>query len=151
MSVIIRPATEADLHAGLLDVLSQLSPNTGAPPRETEQVFRWLLDSPDYRVWVAVEGGEVVGSVRVLFERKLTRDCGVVAHVEDVVVTTAVRGSGVGALLVKAAVREANDRGCYKVILDCTEANVAFYEKCGFHRHEVGMRMDLPARAPHPA
>ena len=29
--------------------------------------------------------------------------------------------------------------GCYKVILDCAEANVPFYEKCGLTRKEVQM------------
>ena len=26
----------------------------------------------------------------------------------------------------------AKQNGCYKVILDCSESNVGFYEKCGF-------------------
>lgn len=30
-------------------------------------------------------------------------------------------------------------QGCYKVILDCSEANQAFYEKCGLTRKEVQM------------
>lgn len=29
--------------------------------------------------------------------------------------------------------------GCYKVILDCSEDNVRFYERCGFVRKEVQM------------
>ena len=33
--------------------------------------------------------------------------------------------------------------GCYKVILDCSESNVAFYEKNGFKRYGVAMRYDL--------
>lgn len=33
----------------------------------------------------------------------------------------------------------ANARGCYKVILDCSEDNIAFYQKCGLERKEVQM------------
>ncbi len=33
----------------------------------------------------------------------------------------------------------AKEAGCYKVILDCAEANAAFYEKCGLTRKEVQM------------
>lgn len=29
--------------------------------------------------------------------------------------------------------------GCYKIILDCGEHNVAFYEKCGLRKKEVQM------------
>ena len=35
-----------------------------------------------------------------------------------------------------AALQEA---GCYKVILDCSEENVPFYEKCGLTKKEVQM------------
>jgi glucosamine-phosphate N-acetyltransferase len=40
---------------------------------------------------------------------------------------------------VNALVEEANERQCYKVILDCDEANVGFYEKAGLVRKEVQM------------
>ena len=46
----------------------------------------------------------------------------------------------------------AKEAGCYKVILDCAEANAAFYEKCGLTRKEVQMvrcsssiSMEVPA------
>ena len=35
-------------------------------------------------------------------------------------------------------------RGCYKVILDCAEHNVKFYEKCGFARKELQMAYYTP-------
>jgi len=41
--------------------------------------------------------------------------------------------------LIEAAADAAKAAGCYKVILDCSESNVAFYEKCGLTRKEVQM------------
>jgi hypothetical protein len=41
--------------------------------------------------------------------------------------------------LIEELVRVAKQQGCYKVILDCAESNVAFYEKCGLSRKEVQM------------
>lgn len=38
--------------------------------------------------------------------------------------------------LLLLALQEA---GCYKVILDCSEENVPFYEKCGLIKKEVQM------------
>ncbi|KAJ1500746.1 hypothetical protein HMI55_003750, partial [Coelomomyces lativittatus] len=29
--------------------------------------------------------------------------------------------------------------GCYKIILNCAENNITFYEKCGFVKKEVEM------------
>jgi glucosamine-phosphate N-acetyltransferase len=40
---------------------------------------------------------------------------------------------------VEELVSVSRSRGCYKVILDCAEHNVAFYEKCGLTRKEVQM------------
>jgi glucosamine-phosphate N-acetyltransferase len=34
--------------------------------------------------------------------------------------------------------------GCYKIILDCSEKNVQFYEKCGFKKKEVEMVWYIP-------
>lgn len=41
--------------------------------------------------------------------------------------------------LIEALIDVAQQQGCYKVILDCSEANQPFYEKCGLIRKEVQM------------
>ena len=41
--------------------------------------------------------------------------------------------------VINALIQHARDVGCYKVILDCSEQNIAFYEKCGLERKEVQM------------
>ena len=41
--------------------------------------------------------------------------------------------------VIDALGAHAKEAGCYKVILDCGEANVVFYEKCGLARKEVQM------------
>lgn len=33
---------------------------------------------------------------------------------------------------------------CYKIILDCGENNIPFYEKCGFNRKEIQMTLYFP-------
>ena len=49
------------------------------------------------------------------------------------------RGKGFPFRLLEALLVHAQEAGCYKVILDCSDQNVAFYEKCGFERKEVQM------------
>lgn len=86
----------------------------------------------------------IVATASVTFEYKLLRSCAVCAHVEDVVVDASARGAGLGKMVVDACVQRARAvEGCYKVILDCAEKNVAFYEKLGFQRKEVQMAMYL--------
>ena len=49
------------------------------------------------------------------------------------------RGRGMGLVIVRALMKVADQMGCYKVILDCSEDNQPFYEKCGLNRKEVQM------------
>ncbi len=81
----------------------------------------------------------LLGCATLLIERKFLRGCGRAGHVEDVVVDAAARGKQLGAKLIAACCEAARAAGCYKVILDCSEANAAFYERCGLTRKEVQM------------
>jgi ribosomal protein S18 acetylase RimI-like enzyme len=57
------------------------------------------------------------------------------AHLEDLFVSAAARGSGVGRELVEAAFERARERGCTRMLLDTSESNeaaVRLYESMGF-------------------
>jgi GNAT superfamily N-acetyltransferase len=65
---------------------------------------------------------------------------------EDLYVTEAARGRGVGAALVEAALDRARERGCRRVELDTSEANedaLRLYERMGF---SPSSKSDPPAR-----
>jgi glucosamine-phosphate N-acetyltransferase len=64
-------------------------------------------------------------------------------HVEDVAVREDFQGTGIGTLMMNYLEGEAKKANCYKIILDCSEKNVNFYEKCGYVRQEVQMRKNL--------
>jgi hypothetical protein len=52
--------------------------------------------------------------------------------------------------VVQALLVAAKKQGCYKCIVDCSEANVAFYERQGFKRKEVQCVAYFPANSPPP-
>jgi glucosamine-phosphate N-acetyltransferase len=140
-AICVRRASDLDRDKGLLEILGQLSPLGEAGPL--------------YRLWraykvvfVAEVEGRIVGTVSILVERKLTHDNGRVAHVEDVVVDESQRGTDVGSRLLRTAVDYARAEGCYKVVLSCHESVARFYERNGFRRHEVTMRLDLDETEP---
>jgi ribosomal protein S18 acetylase RimI-like enzyme len=81
----------------------------------------------------------VVGAGTLLIEPKFIHACGSVGHIEDIVVKQAYRGKSLGKLVVDKLVEEAKQAGCYKVILDCSEQNILFYERCGFKQKEIQM------------
>merc|ERR1711972_907777 len=70
-----------------------------------------------------------------------------VGHIEDIVVDSAHRGQGIAKKLMDALREESVATQCRKVILDCADHNVGFYEKCGYKPFERQMRLDLPSTA----
>eukprot|EP01026_Neomeris_dumetosa_P032384 TRINITY_DN256_c0_g2_i1.p3 TRINITY_DN256_c0_g2~~TRINITY_DN256_c0_g2_i1.p3 ORF type:complete len:137 (-),score=20.98 TRINITY_DN256_c0_g2_i1:442-852(-) len=106
-----------------------------------KQQWEFISRSPDYRVVVVYdkEAGRIAGTATMLVERKFIHECSSVGHIEDVVVLSDYRGKKLGQAVVKELVQTAEKLGCYKVILDCAEDNVLFYEKCGFQKKEVQM------------
>lgn len=94
-----------------------------------------------YRQFVVVDTQDrrIVGAGTLLVERKFIHQCGQVGHVEDVVVAERCRGKQLGKLIMDALVAEARRANCYKIILDCAEKNVQFYERCGFTKKELQM------------
>lgn len=64
---------------------------------------------------------------------------GAVGHIEDIAVARDQQGKKLGLRLIQALDFVAEKVGCYKSILDCSEANEGFYIKCGFRR--AGLQM----------
>jgi ribosomal protein S18 acetylase RimI-like enzyme len=91
-------------------------------------------------------GAEIVGSLTLAVFRGPT---GVRAWIEDVVVETSLRGTGIGAALVKAAITEARRAEARTVDLtsrpDRDEAN-RLYQRLGFDKRETNVyRLSLDA------
>ena len=141
--VIIREMHVEDLARGFLETLQNLSTTGNLTPIEWTDVYNELRNDPVYRIFVAEEDKKVIGTITLLLERKFIHAGGMVGHIEDVAVRKGWQGQGVGRKLVEHALREAEQFGCYKVILDCGEDNVLFYEKLGFRKHEICMRRDM--------
>jgi glucosamine-phosphate N-acetyltransferase len=144
---IIREIQQADLQKGFFQTLSNLA-TLGRIRDDLEQakkILQEIKSYPLYKIFVAVKNddGEIVGSITLLIEQKFIHDGGKSGHIEDVVTRREYEGMGVGSALVSTALAFAKEKNCYKVILDCSEKNVPFYEKIGFRRNEISMRYDM--------
>jgi glucosamine-phosphate N-acetyltransferase len=80
-----------------------------------------------------------VATASLLIEPKFIRNLSAVGHIEDVVVDPTMRGKHLGKKLIEHLTAVAKKAGCYKVILDCNEENMLFYEKCGYTKKGVEM------------
>jgi glucosamine-phosphate N-acetyltransferase len=81
----------------------------------------------------------IIGTATLLVELKFIRGCNSCGHIEDVVVDSSYRGKQLGKRLIDRLREDAIHLKCYKIILDCSESNQAFYEKCGLQRKEIQM------------
>ncbi len=81
----------------------------------------------------------IVGTATLLVEPKLIHNISNVGHIEDVVVDSQCRGKHIGKLMLEYLVNKSEKLGCYKVILDCDDKNVAFYSKCNFTKKGAQM------------
>jgi glucosamine-phosphate N-acetyltransferase len=55
-----------------------------------------------------------------------------VGHIEDIVVSEKHRNLGIARSILTELKKHAYIKDCYKVILDCSEENIKFYEKNDF-------------------
>jgi len=133
----IRPAAPGDLDdlVGLLGALFTLEADFGPDPvRQRCGLAAMLADPARRTVLVAEWAGQVVGMVTGQVEVS-TAEGGPSVLLEDLVVTEAARGAGLGRGLVEALEAWARERGATRVQLLVDEENLpalGFYRRLGW-------------------
>jgi glucosamine-phosphate N-acetyltransferase len=147
INFIIREIEQADLEKGFFQTLSNLTilGRIRDNLEQAKKILQEIKSYPLYKIFVAVknDNAEIIGSITLLIEQKFIHDGGKAGHIEDVVTRREYEGIGIGSALVSAALAFAREKNCYKVILNCSEKNVPFYQKIGFRRNEISMRYDI--------
>ena len=75
---------------------------------------------------------KIIGTGTIIYEPKIIHGGKKVGHIEDVVVSPEYRGLRVATTILKMLIEDSRTNDCYKVILDCNNDNIPFYEKIGF-------------------
>jgi len=140
--LIIRKLRKEDLQNGFLTTLDSLKQASDIEAKKAEEIFEKINSTPDYTIAVAELEGKIVGATTLLIEQKFIHNGGLVGHIEDVVVDKNHQGQKIGEKIMKFLLEIANERGCYKTILDCTDDVKQFYEKLGFKQVASELRFD---------
>ncbi|KAL6242713.1 Glucosamine-phosphate N-acetyltransferase-like protein [Rhinocladiella similis] len=137
----LRPLRRSDYYGGFLDTLRVLTAVGEPTLSEFNARYDFMYSRNDtYYVLVICDGsGTIVGTGAVIVERKFIHNMGLVGHIEDIAVAKNQQGKKLGLRIIQALDYVAENVGCYKCILDCSEANEGFYVKCGFKR--AGLEM----------
>jgi GNAT superfamily N-acetyltransferase len=111
-----------------------------------EAAFAAILSAGGHHVLVAESEGRLLGSATVIIEPNLTYKGTPFALIENVVVTEAARGTGIGAEIINKAIEIAREAGCYRVSLTSNKRRTdahAFYERLGFTASHEGFQLRL--------
>jgi len=84
---------------------------------------------------------DIVSTGTVFIESKIIHGGKSAAHIEDIIVHEKYRGNGIARCIVETLKSYAEENGCYKIILNCSESVKPVYEKCGFS--QKGLQMAL--------
>ncbi|WVQ75466.1 hypothetical protein IAR50_005091 [Cryptococcus sp. DSM 104548] len=141
-NIHLRPLASTDLLRHHFQLLNDLRPSPALAPSVYNAIFAHFRAAPGtYYVVVMVDKttDELVASGTLIIERKHINGGGAAGHLEDIVISEKMQGKKLGVRLVVGLREMAVLLGCYKVILDCQDAKIPFYEKCGFYRRSAGM------------
>jgi GNAT superfamily N-acetyltransferase len=150
--VVLRAAVRADVAAlvGLLveDQMGSRRDGIGsaADLAAYERAFEAIDRDPAHLLVAAEDDSGVVGTFQLSFLPGLARRGGWRAQVEAVRVAAALRGSGLGSLMMRWAIDEATDRGCVLIQLTTHKERAdahRFYERLGFRPTHEGMKLPL--------
>ncbi|KAL0257989.1 Glucosamine-phosphate N-acetyltransferase-like protein [Diplodia seriata] len=137
----VRPIRRGDYGRGFLDVLRVLTTVGDVDQAAWDARYDWMSRRNDeyFLICVLDDAGKIVGTGALIVERKFIHNLGLVGHIEDIAVAKDQQGKKLGLRIIQALDFVAEKVGCYKTILDCSEANEGFYVKCGFKR--AGLEM----------
>jgi GNAT superfamily N-acetyltransferase len=115
-----------------------------APSERHRAAVQELLSSPSSHLLVVEDGDRVIGTCVLYTLPNLTHGAARWGVVENVVVDAAERSHGYGETLMAAAVRLAEEAGCYRVSLASNSLRAdahRFYERIGFRHSHKGFTL----------
>ena len=101
-----------------------------------EQFIHFLEEeNKNIHIWVIEINNELIASGTILYETKLIHNISLYAHIEDIIVSSKYRKNGYGLILLNELVDICKKNNSYKILLDCQEELIKFYEKSGFKKN----------------
>ncbi|MBN2403255.1 MAG: GNAT family N-acetyltransferase [Spirochaetes bacterium] len=145
--IIIRKATKNDL-LSVIELYAQLAVDKEKTLdlSSAGQIFDRIRQYPDYNVYVALMGNDIIGTFALLIIDNLAHSGSKSGLVEDVVVSPEWQNKGVGKQMMDFAIQECRKAKCYKVALSSNlirESAHKFYESLGFQKHGFSFLIDI--------
>lgn len=115
--------------------------------RILEKAFSTTVSFDNYTnnktVYVLELDNKVVATATLVIINKFIHNGSRMGLIEDVATDESTRGKGYASLIIKELIDKSKLIDCYKVILNCNDELVTFYEKNGFIKSGSLMRINL--------
>ncbi|XP_030233094.1 glucosamine 6-phosphate N-acetyltransferase [Gadus morhua] len=136
--LVLRPLRLKDFNRGFYKVLSQLTLAGDVTAEQFIKNFEHMKKTGDYYIVVVEDTsiGQIVATASLIIEHKFIHCCAKRGRVEEVVVSDVCRGKQLGKLLVSTLTLLSKKLDCYKITLECSPKNIAFYQKFGYSASE---------------
>ena len=142
---MIREASLTDI-PGIIECLRSLSTSPFETKEEKMSVvraFKERMECGNIFTYVYEDKGEILGTITILMERKLSHCGGLAGYITDVAVRKNSQKKGVGTELTDFGIEFIKSLGAYKRTLNCSKNLQKYYEKFGFEKSGYEMRMDV--------
>jgi len=136
-----RPLCDWDFEKWFCDVLWELtSCNTNKQKflEIFEKMYAINQIEPQYLiiVWEDINNWKIASCWSIIIENKFIHEWHAVGHIEDIVISKEYRWKWLWEHII-SILKDIANKNCYKVILDCDEKNLWFYEKCWFSQKSL--------------
>lgn len=147
MTVSVRRAVPAD-GPRIIELDRELARFENLPPPDESEAARllaWIFESHRLEAFVAELDGKIEG-IALFYEGLGSFRAKPFLYLEDLVVSEAARGRGVGEALMAVLAREVVSRGALRLewaVLDWNVHAMRFYERLGAHRPTTWIRYSI--------
>lgn len=143
--LVLTEVTEENLDA-LFELYSEISEESPLDKDLAGDRLRSIRTQHYYRVYLGFLEGQPVCTYSILIAPNLNHSGKPWAVVENVVVSKAWQGRGLGRTMMEQALAQAIYEGCYKLALSSNAKRIGahnFYERLGFVRQGVSFYIEL--------
>ncbi|OMJ73979.1 hypothetical protein SteCoe_27190 [Stentor coeruleus] len=142
----IRNLSEDDFRKGFNELMTVLDTEAQLDEEGFIEYCSNIRKMPDEYMHIVAEetlSGRIVASASVMIERKYLRTGGKVGHLEDLIVNPSFRKQGLGKKILDILITRAREKGCYKVIISAVHDSSEYFEKNGFKKKGLNMKILL--------
>jgi ribosomal protein S18 acetylase RimI-like enzyme len=115
-------------------------------PDSYYSAFEQIEEDPNHELIIAERGGEVIGTLHLMFLPSISFQGGLRAQIESVHVDKRFQSQGIGSAMMEWTLERAQQRGAHVVQLTTHKTRLdahRFYERLGFKGSHLGMKLHL--------